>query len=79
MSYITLENSNSPIVNVKLTDTGRKKLAQGQLNFSAWAIGDSEINYDSEEVSDIWGDWEQSHSISPCGICDNYSPIEEMM
>jgi len=52
MSYITLENSNSPIVNVKLTDTGRKKLAQGQLNFSAWAIGDSEINYDRVSLID---------------------------
>ena len=52
MSYITTENSTSALVNIKLTDTGRKKLAQGQLNFSAWAIGDSEINYDKESLLD---------------------------
>lgn len=50
MSYITTEISTSALVNIKLTDTGRKKLAQGQLNFSAWAIGDSEINYDKENL-----------------------------
>lgn len=52
MSYITTENSTSALVNIKLTDTGRKKLAQGQLNFSAWAIGDSEINYEKEALVD---------------------------
>lgn len=52
MSYITTENSTSALVNIKLTDTGRKKLAQGQLNFSAWAIGDSEINYEKESLVD---------------------------
>ena len=50
MSYITTENSTAALVNIKLTDTGRKKLAQGQLNFSAWAIGDSEINYEREAL-----------------------------
>lgn len=52
MSYITTENSTAALVNIKLTDTGRKKLAQGQLNFSAWAIGDSEIDYDKEFLLD---------------------------
>lgn len=52
MSYITTENGTSALVNIKLTDTGRKKLAQGQLNFSAWAIGDSEINYEKESLMD---------------------------
>jgi len=52
MSYISIENNISAFVNVKLTDTGRKKLAQGQLNFSAWAIGDSEIDYNKEDLLD---------------------------
>lgn len=52
MSYITTENSTAALVNIKLTDTGRKKLAQGQLNFSAWAIGDSEIDYEKEYLLD---------------------------
>ena len=50
MSYII--NNTSSFVNIKLTDTGRRKLAQGQLNFSGWAIGDSEINYDREYIVD---------------------------
>ena len=52
MSYITTENGTSALVNIKLTDTGRKKLAQGQLNFSAWSVGDSEINYEKESLLD---------------------------
>lgn len=50
MSYII--NNTSAFVNIKLTETGRQKLAQGQLNFSYWAIGDSEINYDREDIHD---------------------------
>jgi hypothetical protein len=48
MSYII--PSTSPFVSIKLTEKGREQLAQGQLNFSYWAIGDSEINYDRELV-----------------------------
>jgi len=69
MSYITLENSNTPIVNVKLTDTGRKKLAQGQLNFSAWAIGDSEINYDRVSLID-------NNPLSNFGDINILSPVD---
>lgn len=50
MSYI-IKNS-SPFVSVKLTQTGREMLAKGKLNFSSWAIGDSEINYDREAIYD---------------------------
>jgi len=50
MSYII--NSTSPFVSIKLTDTGRRLLSLGQLNFSNWAIGDSEINYTREELLD---------------------------
>ena len=43
MSYII--KNNSPILNVKLTDVGRYKLASGMLNYTYFAVGDSEINY----------------------------------
>lgn len=46
MSYII--KSVQPFTSVKLTETGREKLAKGQLDFSTWSIGDSEINYDRE-------------------------------
>jgi len=35
-----------------LTQTGREQLAQGKLNFSFFAIGDSEINYEREAIVD---------------------------
>jgi hypothetical protein len=50
MSYII--KSTSPFVSIKLTELGRQNLAKGQLNFSSWAIGDSEINYDREAIVD---------------------------
>ncbi len=50
MSYII--KTASPLVNIKLTEKGRESLAKGQLNFSYWAIGDSEINYDREAIVD---------------------------
>lgn len=50
MSYII--KSTSPFISIKLTEVGRQNLAQGQLNFSYWAIGDSELNYDREAVVD---------------------------
>jgi RNAse (barnase) inhibitor barstar len=46
MSYII--NNTNPFVSIKLTEIGREKLASGSLNFSFWAIGDSEINYERE-------------------------------
>lgn len=50
MSYLI--KSTSPFVSIKLTQTGREMLAQGKLNFSYWAIGDSEINYERETIVD---------------------------
>jgi len=50
MSYII--PSTNPFVSIKLTEKGREQLALGQLNFTYWAIGDSEINYDREAVLD---------------------------
>lgn len=43
MSYI-LENNN-PLISTKLTDNGRRKIAQGSLTYSFWALGDSELDY----------------------------------
>lgn len=48
MSYII--NNNDPFISIKLTQIGREQLAKGSLNFSYWAIGDSEINYTREEI-----------------------------
>lgn len=45
MSYII--KSSNPYVSVKLTTMGRELLAQGNLKFNHWAIGDSEINYNN--------------------------------
>ncbi len=50
MSYII--NTTSPFVSVKITDIGRQKLSMGQLNFSSWAIGDSELDYNREALVD---------------------------
>jgi len=50
MSYII--NNTSPFVSTKLTEKGRELLAQGRLNFSFFALGDSEINYDREAIYD---------------------------
>jgi hypothetical protein len=35
-----------------LTEKGREQLALGQLNFTYWSIGDSEINYSREAIVD---------------------------
>lgn len=51
MSYII--SKTSPFISTKLTEKGREKLAQGQLTFTYWGLGDSEINYGFEEIKDI--------------------------
>lgn len=50
MSYII--KSTSPFVSIKLTEMGRENLSKGQLNFSYFAIGDSELNYEREAIVD---------------------------
>tara|TARA_R110000782_G_scaffold21299_1_gene57353 strand:- start:42477 stop:44606 length:2130 start_codon:yes stop_codon:yes gene_type:complete len=50
MSYII--NNTNPFVSIKLTEIGREQLSQGQLTFSYWGIGDSEINYGREAIVD---------------------------
>jgi hypothetical protein len=44
MAYII--KNTSGLVNTRVTDTGRKKLSQGNFNISYFQIGDSEISYD---------------------------------
>lgn len=43
MSYINKQNTT--LVRVKLTDIGREQLAKGQLTFTNYMIGDSEVDY----------------------------------
>jgi len=47
MSYII---NNSTFVSLKLTDKGREGISKGNINFSYWSLGDSEINYDRESI-----------------------------
>lgn len=46
-------NCGDPFISTKLTEIGREKLAKGRLNFSQFAIGDSEINYTREDLLGI--------------------------
>jgi hypothetical protein len=55
MSYINKQNT--ALVKVKLTDIGRELLAKGQLTFTSWMVGDSEIDYDYVKG---WKDFEPS-------------------
>jgi len=48
MSYII--KKNNPLVNLKLTDTGRRNLSSGGLNFSTFSLGDGEMDYTSDNV-----------------------------
>jgi hypothetical protein len=43
MSYINKQDTT--LVRVKLTDIGREQLAKGQLTFTNYMIGDSEVDY----------------------------------
>lgn len=43
MSYII--KKNDALVNLKLTNTGRRNLASGSLSFSQFGMGDSEVDY----------------------------------
>jgi len=43
MSYLIKKSSK--LIKVKLTEVGRKKLSAGKLEFTYWAAGDSEIDY----------------------------------
>jgi len=51
MSYII--KKNDPLVNIKLTDEGRKNLAEGALNFTYFSLSDSEMDYSSDNPSSV--------------------------
>ena len=52
MGYI--QKDNVAYVSAKLTDYGRRKMASGELNFSYWGFGDSELDYGSFETTYGW-------------------------
>lgn len=49
MGYIN--KKSSPLINLKLTDTGRLNLASGSLNFQKFGLGDSEVDYLTDDTS----------------------------
>lgn len=51
MSYII--KKNDPLVNVKLTNNGRRNLAEGTLNFTYFGLGDAEMDYTTDDVSNV--------------------------
>ena len=53
MSYII--EKNSPLIPIKLTTKGRQKIASGNLNWSYFALGDSEIDYRYLDIPDEFG------------------------
>lgn len=51
MSYII--KKNEPLVNLKLTDIGRRNLSSGNLNFASFGLGDGEMDYSSDNFSRV--------------------------
>ena len=51
MSYII--KKNDPLVNVKLTNKGRRNLASGTLTFSSFMLGDSEMDYSNDDKNKV--------------------------
>ena len=49
MSYII--KKNEPLVNLKLTNTGRQNLSSGKLTLTNFSLGDSEMDYSSDTFS----------------------------
>lgn len=51
MSYII--KKNDPLVNVKLTNSGRRNLAEGTLNFTYFGLGDGEMDYSNDSFPNV--------------------------
>ena len=51
MSYII--KKNEPLVNLKLTDIGRRNLSSGSLNFTSFGLGDGEMDYSSDNFPKV--------------------------
>lgn len=69
MSYII--NNTNPFVSIKLTEIGRQLLAMGQLSFSYWGIGDSELNYIREAIVDT-----NPNDVSLSGSSKIFRPVD---
>lgn len=50
MGYII--KNTSGLLNTRLTDVGRKAISKGQFNISYFQVGDSEVDYSSENITD---------------------------
>jgi hypothetical protein len=68
MSYINKQGD--AVINTKLTTIGRQLLAHGSLTFSSFAIGDSEINYNTISNNGLAG--EMANILRPV---DNQPPL----
>jgi hypothetical protein len=68
MSYII--NNANPFVSIKLTEIGRQNLALGQLTFSFWGLGDSEINYGREEMV-------TPTNVAELGLAKTLKPVDQ--
>lgn len=51
MTYII--KKNEPLVNLKLTDSGRRNLSSGNLNFTTFSLGDGEMDYSNDNPNRI--------------------------
>lgn len=51
MSFII--KKNDPLVNVKLTNNGRRNLAEGTLNFTYFGLGDGEMDYTTDDIPNV--------------------------
>lgn len=63
MSYII--KKNEPLVNLKLTDIGRRNLSEGKLTFTYFGLGDGEMDYSSDnyELVEILRPTDNQHGI----------------
>jgi hypothetical protein len=48
-----IDKKDPVVLNIKLTSTGRSLLSRGKLDFKYYAIGDSEIDYEFNDVSNL--------------------------
>ena len=46
-----LDNSGDIILDAVLTDTGRKRLAEGNFSITQFGLGDDEINYGTYDIA----------------------------
>lgn len=76
MSYI-LDNPDA-IINIKLTNYGRKQLASGKLTYDYYAFGDSEIDYSYGQTTslNVKNDISENKVLAPK---DNYTKLKNIL